>query len=179
MDATMKKLYALLIILIVAYIGINVVADNINLTGGDATTATDASGNSNQANGDLPELQNFTKNKINDTAVSYTDSNYNMTIYAELLDNSKNISDIVSGLDQSKYTSSQTIDQNGVTAYFYYNEGSETYGADIFFNKNNQNYKVSGGNVTYENSDYFINHCKNIIDSISGSNQGSSGFSRW
>lgn len=178
MDATMKKLYALLIILIVAYIGINVAADNFNLTGGDATTATDNSGNANPGTGDFPELDNFTKNKINDTAVSYADSNYNMTIYAQLLDNNKNISDIVSGLDQSKYTSSQTIDQNGVTAYFYYNEGSETYGADIFFNKNNQNYKVSGGNITYENSDYFINHCKNIIDSIS-SNQGSNGFSRW
>ena len=178
MDATMKKLYALLIILIVAYIGINVVADNFNLTGGDATTATDNSGNANPGTGDFPQLQNFTQKKINDTAVSYSDSNYNMTIYAQLLDNSKNISDIVSGLDQSKYTSSQTIDQNGVTTYFYYNEGSETYSSNIYFNKNNQNYMISGGNITYENSDFFINHCKNFIDSIS-SKQDSNGLSRW
>ena len=178
MDATMKKLYALLIILIIAYVGINVFADNFNLTGGDATTATDTSGNANPGNGTFPELQNFTQNKTNDTAVSYTDSNYNITIYAQLIDNNKNISDIVNGLDQSKYTSSQNINQNGVTTYLFYKEGSETYGADIFFNKNNQNYMISGDNITYENSDYFINHCKGIIDSIS-SNQDSKGFSRW
>lgn len=178
MDATMKKLYALLIILIVAYVGINVAANNFNLTGGNATTAIDDSNSGNQAGGTFPQLQNFTQNKINDTAVSYQDSNYNMTIYAQQLDNSKNISDIVSGLDQSKYTSSQNIDQNGITTYLFYNEGSETYSADIFFNKNNQNYMISGGNITYENSDFFINHCKNIIDSISSS-QESNGLSRW
>ena len=178
MDSTMKKLYALLIILIVAYIGINVAADNIHLTGGNATTATDNSNTAGQAKGTFPQLQNFTQNKINDTAVSYNDSNNNVTIYAKMLDNGNNISDIVKGLDQSKYTSSQNIDQNGVNTYFFYNEGSETYSADIYFNKNNQNYMISGSNITYENSDIFINNCKNIIDSIS-SNQGSNGFSRW
>ncbi|MBE6490432.1 MAG: hypothetical protein E7Z83_06195 [Methanobrevibacter sp.] len=178
MDATMKKLYALLIILIVAYVGINFFAGNINFIGGNETTAIDNANSGNQGNGSFPQLQNFTQNKINDSAVSYQDSNYNMTIHAQMLDNNNNISDIVKGLDQSKYTSSQTIDQNGVTTYFFYSEGSETYGADIYFNKNNQNYMISGSNITYENSDYFINHCKNIIDSIS-SNQDSNGLSRW
>ena len=174
----MKKLYALLIILIIAYIGINVAADNLPLIGGNATTAVDDSNTAGQSNGTFPQLQNFTKNKINDTAVSYNDSDYDMTIYARLLDNGNNISDIVNGLDQSKYTSSQNIDQNGVTTYFFYNEGSETYSADIYFNKNNQNYMISGSNITYENSDFFIDNCKNIIDSIS-SNQDSNGLSRW
>lgn len=174
----MKKLYALLIILIVAYIGINVFAGNINFIGNNATAPIDDATGSNPGSGDFPQLQNFTQNKINDSAVSYNDSNNNITIYAQLLDNNNNISDIVKGLNQSGYTSSQTIDQNGVTTYFFYNEGSETYGADIYFNKNNQNYMISGSNITYENSDYFINHCKNIIDSISA-DQNSNGLSRW
>ncbi len=165
MDGTIKKLSVLLIILIVAYIGINAAFDNIHLTPSDSKTVNDVN-NANQGKGTLPQLQNFTQKKINDTAVSYTDSNYNMTIYAQLLDNKNNISDIVSGLDQSKYTSSQTVDQNGVATYYFYNEGSEAYSADIYFNKNNQNYMISGENITYENSDFFINHCKNIIDSI-------------
>lgn len=170
----MKRLYALLVILIIAYIGINVAADNLHLTGDNATTATD---NANAGNGTFPKIENFTDSKVNDSAVSYYNSNYNMTIYGKLLDNNKNISDIVNGLNQSGYTSSQTIDQNGVTTYFFYKEGPQTYSADIYFNKNNQNYFISGSNITYENSDFFINHCKNIIDSI-GSGQ-SSGLSRW
>ena len=174
----MKRLYALLVILIIAYISINVAADNLNLTGNDANVATDASNGAAAGNVTIPKLDNFTDTKINDTAVSYTDSN-NLTIYLNKLDNSKKIEDIISGLDQSKYTSNQTIDQNGVTTYFLYNEGPGTYSADIYFNKNNQNYLIKGGSISYENSDYFINHCKQIIDSISGSSGNSNGLSRW
>lgn len=172
----MKKLYALLVILIIAYIGINVAADNLNLTGDDAKTVT--SNSAVAGNASFPKLNNFTDTKVNDTTVRYNDSN-NMTIYLNKLDNSKKIEDIVNGLDHSKYTSNQTIDQNGVTTYFLYNEGSSTYGADIYFNKNSQNYMITGSNIKYENSDYFINHCKNIIDSIGGSGSGSNGLSRW
>ena len=38
--------------------------------------------------------------------------------------------------------------------------------ADIYFNKNGHNYLISGDNVTYSGSDYFINNCKNIINSL-------------
>lgn len=172
----MKKLYALLVILIIAYIGINVAADNLNLTGEDASTVT--SNSAVAGNASAPKLDNFTDTKVNDTTVRYNDSN-NMTIYLNKLDNGKKIEDIVKGLDQSKYTSNQTIDQNGVTTYFLYNEGSGTYSADIYFNKNNQNYLITGSAIKYENSDYFINHCKNIIDSIGGSGSNTNGLSRW
>lgn len=172
----MKKLYALLVILIIAYIGINVVADNLNLTGDDGTTAT--SNSAVAGNASIPKLDNFTDTKVNDTTVRYNDSN-NMTIYLNKLDNGKKIEDIVKGLDHSKYTSNQTIDQNGVTTYFLYNEGPKTYSADIYFNKNSQNYMITGSAIKYENSDYFINHCKNIIDSIGGSTSNSNGLSRW
>jgi hypothetical protein len=53
-----------------------------------------------------------------------------------------------------------------VTTYFLYNEGSESYSADIYFNKDNQNFLISSEGISYENSDYFINHCKNVIDTI-------------
>lgn len=174
----MKRLYALLVILIIAYIGINVVADNLNLTGDNATMATDNSNGAVAGNASFPKLDNFTDTKINDTTVIYNDSN-NMSINLNKLDNSKKIEDIVKGLDHSKYTSNQTIDQNGVTTYFLYNEGPGTYSADIYFNKNGQNFMISGTGISYENSDYFINHCKSIIDSIGGSGNNTSGLSRW
>ena len=173
----MKRLYALLVILIIAYIGINVAADNFHLTGDNATTTSDVA-NSGSVNNTIPKISNFTESKTNDSAATYKDSN-NMTINLYKLDNNKKIEEIVSALDQSKYTSNQTIDQNGVTAYFLYSEGSGTYGADIYFNKNNQNYLITGSGITYEDSDYFINHCKEIIDSISGSNSNTNGLSRW
>lgn len=174
----MKKLYALLVFLIILYIGINVAANGLNLTDSNSTSAADDANTTQLGSSGFPKIANFTDSKVNDSAVRYKDSN-NMTINAKMLDNAKNISDIVKGLDQSKYTSSQTIDQNGVTAYFFYNEGSDTYGADIFFNKNNQNYMISGSNITYENSDYFINHCKGIIDSLGGSDKNSDPLKRW
>ena len=175
----MKRLYALLAILIIAYIGINVAFDNVNFIGSDASTAADSGSSASAGNATIPDIDNFKTKKINDTAVKYTDSS-NMTINLNRLDNSQEIADIVNNLDQSAYTSNQTIDQNGVTAYFLYNEGSESYGADIFFNKNDQNYMISGTDISYENSDYFINHCKSIIDSIGGSSDSNSGgFSRW
>ena len=109
----------------------------------------------------------------------YNDSNYNMTIYVTTLDDGQKVEDIVSNrLSSGQYTSNQTIDQNGVTAYFLYNEGVESYSADIYFNKNNKNYVISGDNISYEDSDYFINHCKYLIDTSSSSGD-SGGFSRW
>ena len=170
----MKKLYALLVILIIIYIGINVGANNINLGPSESGPVSDDS-----ASGGFPKLENFTDTKINDTSVSYKDANNNMTIKVSAIDNNNNLTDIVSGLlNSGSYTSNQTIDQNGVTTYFLYKENVESYGADIYFNKNNQNYVISGTNISYEDSDYFINHCKSIIDSMS-SNGDSGGFSRW
>ena len=174
----MKKLYALLVILIIAYIGINFAADNLPFNDSNATDT--AKGNGETAvNASLPSLDSFNKTQINDTTVSYTDSSYNMTIYVNKLDNnSKQLSDIVNGLNQGDYTSNQTITENGETTYFLYNEGPDSYNADIYFSKNNQNYLIKGTNITYENSDYFISHCKSIINSM-GPSDNSGGFSRW
>jgi hypothetical protein len=173
----MKKLYALLVILIIAYVGINFAADSLHLNDSDDNSKT-GSNSANAVNASLPSLDSFNKTQINDTTVSYTDASYNMTIYLDKIDNGKEISDVVGGLDKSAYTSNQTITENGATSYFLYKEGPDSYGADIFFNKNNQNYVLSGTNITYENSDYFISHCKSIINSL-GSGGNSTGFSRW
>lgn len=175
----MKKLYALLVILIILYIGINAGAGNLPF--GDSTPATNdtSAGNNAVSNSTFPNMDNFTSNKVNDSAVSYNDSNYNMTIYVTTLDDGQKVEDIVSNLLSSgQYTSNQTIDQNGVTAYFLYKEGVESYSADIYFNKNNKNYVISGDDISYEDSDYFINHCKYLIDTSSSSGD-SGGFSRW
>lgn len=173
----MKKLYALLVILIIAYVGINVAADNLHLNDSDNDASTGGSG-ANAVNASLPSLDSFNKTEINETTVSYTDYSYNMTIYLNKIDNGKELSDIVNGLNQGQYTSNQTITENGETTYFLYNEGPDSYSADIYFNKNKQNYMLTGNNISYENSDYFISHCKSIISSM-GSASNSTGFSRW
>ena len=104
---------------------------------------------------------------MNDSTVKYDDNNTGVTIDLQKIDNTQNLSDTYNSLvKQGTYSSSQEIDQNGVTAYFLYKENQTSYSADIFFNKNNQNFKISGNNISYENSDYFIKNCKNIIDSI-------------
>ena len=178
----MKKLYALLVILIVIYIAINVGVNNLNLVGSDADNATDTN-NTNVdgivlGSGNFAKQDGFKEKKINDTALRLTGSD-NLTITVKLLDNGQNASDVANKLIASGgYTSNQVIDQNGVTSYFLYKEGSDSYSSDIFFSKNNQNYELSGTNISYDNSDKFINTCKNIIDTMSSSGS-SGGFSKF
>ena len=162
----MKKLYTLLVILIVIYIGINVVpwggsesepVENVTVDENLITVGASS----------FPQIENFKDSVINDTTTSIADSSKDITIYVSEIDNSQSISDIYDNfLANTESTSTQTIDQNGVTAYFVYNEGEGSYSADIFFNKNGQNYMISGDNINYDDSDYFINHCKTIIDNI-------------
>lgn len=162
----MKKLYALLVILIVLYIGINVNVNGFSILNVDDSSTNDGN-DATIKDVSFPKLNNFNANKVNDTDIKYIDNNTGVTIELQKIDNSQNLSDIYNNLSkQNTYTSSQEIDQNGVTAYFLYNESESSYDADIFFNKNKQNFKISGNNISYENSDYFIKNCKNIIDSI-------------
>ena len=179
----MKKLYALLVILIVIYIGINVGANNLNLVGSDADTADTTNTTANVdgivlGSGNFAKQDGFKEKKINDTALSLKNSD-NLTITVKLLDNGQNATEVANKLiDSGSYTSNQVIDQNGVTTYFLYQESGDSYNADVFFSKNNQNYELSGDNITYDNSDTFINNCKNIIDTMSSSGS-SGGFSKF
>lgn len=162
----MKRLYALLVILIVIYVGINVIP-----FGDIATTSEPAQDN---ATADMisvgasvfQAIENFKGNTVNDTAISLSNDN-GVTVTVSEIDNSQSIGDIYNSVvANGESTSTQTIDQNGVTSYFVYYEGESSYGADIFFNKNGQNYQLSGRDISYDNSDNFINTCKNIIDTI-------------
>lgn len=180
----MKKLYALLIILIVIYVGINVGANGLNiLDSNDNPTATTDSGNNNVKLGDnsFGKIGNFTDSKVNDTAIRLVDNRTGVSILVEQIDSSLNITELYNSLlSEGTYSSSQEINQNGVPAYFLYKESGESYNTDIYFAKNNQNYKISGTNITYDNSEYFINTCKNIIDTIGGSSSSNDGkISRW
>ena len=166
----MKRLYALLVILIVIYIGINAGTPlfhfDDNSTEDNVTDVVDENLIHVGASS-FPQIDNFTENAVNDTTVSVVDENKGMTINVSEIDNSQAIGDIASSYyNNNAYTSNQTIDQNGVTTYFLYNEVSDYYSSDIFFNKNGQNYCISGDNIPYADSDYFINHCKGIIDTI-------------
>lgn len=163
----MDKLYALLAILIVVYVGINI--GNIVDFDSNDNIATDVVDEKLIVVGasSFPAIDNFTDNVVNDTTVSLVDSNKGMTIFVSEIDNSQSIEDITNAFyTNNAYTSSQTINQSGVTTYFLYNEGSDTYDSSIFFNKNGQNYCINGYSISYIESDYFINHCKEIIDTI-------------
>lgn len=165
----MKRLYALLVILIVIYIGINAGTPLFHFDENTTDNVTDAVDENliHVGASSFPQIDNFTDNAVNDTTVSVVDKNKGMTIYVSEIDNSQAIGDIAgSYYSNNAHTSNQTIDQNGVTAYFLYNEGSGSYSSDIFFNKNGQNYCINGDNIPYADSDYFINHCKGIIDTI-------------
>ena len=160
----MKKLYTLLVILIVIYIGINVIP-----WGSDSQTVENVTNENMITVGasSFPQIENFKDSVVNDTTTSIADSSKDVTIYVSEIDNSQNIKDIFTNFEaSSESTSDQTIDQNGVTTYLVYNEGEGSYSADIFFNKNGQNYMISGDDINYDDSDYFINHCKSIIDTI-------------
>lgn len=180
----MKKLYALLVILIVLYIGINAAAhnlpfidtpfymdDNVSLIDLDnnapSNVTEDVVENAVSVGASsFPPLDNFKDNSVNDTTVSLVDDD-GMAIYVSEIDNSQSIEDIYNNfIANTEHTATETIDQNGVTTYFVYDTGSELYNADIFFNKNGQNYLISGDGIPLSNSDYFINHCKTIIDTI-------------
>ncbi len=160
----MKKLYALLIILIVIYLGINLLPLGFN-----SQTSTDVVNDTTIAIGGstFEKISNFTDNKVNDTVVSLVDENNNLVINVSEIDSSQNIVDIVNNAAYNVgYTSNDTVDQNGVASYFMYREGVYAYDADIYFSKNGKNYLISGVEIPYENSDYFINTCKGIIDSL-------------
>lgn len=164
----MKQLYALLIILIVIYVGINVGANGLNiLNSNDGNNTNNAVDGIAVGDSSFAKIDSFKATKINNTAVKLVDPSTNLTIQVEEIDSSSNVKSLYeSQKEGSGITSSQEVDQNGVTAYFLYKEESDSYDTDIYFTKDNKNYLISGHNTTYENSDSFINTCKEIIDTM-------------
>lgn len=80
--------------------------------------------------------------KINDSAVSLVNSNNNIQINLTQIEYIENLEDYVINklYDNASITSNQTLDLNGTITYFLYEEGSESYNANIYFNKNNQTF---------------------------------------
>ncbi len=173
----MKKLYTILLILIVVYIGINFQYNGLNLLPGLADAEfSDLILGGNDSNttsiGDsiIKENENYTYYKITNTSINVVNSN-GLTISVAEINKDQNLSDTVNNLlnGDGGYTSNQTISQNDVTVYFVYQESAESYNANIYFNKNNHNYLITGKNISYDDSTNFINSCKDIINSISES----------
>lgn len=182
----MKKLIILLLSLILIYMCVNIaytiynpdqgftsilnhqdeeVIDNNTITIGTST---------------FEKLDNFTINKISENTVSLVDSGQNVTIRVNELNESRNLEETVNDLlnNDDTITSNQTLDENGVTVYYLYKERADAYNADIFFNKEGRNYLIDGNDINYEKSDYFINNCKNIINSMTKKEE-KIGFSKW
>jgi len=182
----MKKLIILLLSLILIYMCVNIAYTIYNPDEGftsilnheeeivDNNTITIGSSS-------FEKLNNFENSSINNNAVSLVDPSQNLTINISEIDDSQSLSDLVNNLliNNKNITSNQTLEQKGVTVYFLYEEGKSTYNADIYFNKNGHNYLISGDNITYDGSDYFINNCKDIINSMDLKKEESKGFSKF
>ncbi len=180
--ADLKKLYVILALLIVIYVGINFAyngmetinsVSNFNLADAFTFGNTNTNDGISVGSSSFAEIENFTTQKISDNEVDLTDQNKNITITVKELDDSQNIEETVNNLlgNETTITSNQTITQNDITVHFLYEETVENFNADIYFSKNNKNYEISGDYISYEDSDYFINTCKEIISSIGPSGQ--------
>lgn len=182
----MKKLIILLLSLILIYMCVNIAYTIYNPDQGFTSILDNQEeeviDNSTIIVGDssFSRLDNFVNTTIDSNTVSLIDSGNNLTINVSQIDDSQDLSQTVKDLlsNDNGITSNQTIEQNGVTVYFLYAEGAETYNADIYFNKNDHNYLISGDNITYGGSDYFMNNCKDIINSMNIKEENS-GFSKW
>ena len=170
----MKKLIILLLSLILIYMCVNIAYTIYNPDQGFTSILNhqeeEVIDNSTIIVGDssFSRLDNFENTTIDSKAVSLVDSGQNLTIYVNQIDDSQNLLETANNLltNDASITSNQTLNINGVTAYFLYAEESGSYNADIYFNKNGHNYLISGDNITYDRSDYFINNCKSIINSM-------------
>ena len=183
----MKKLIILLLSLILIYMCVNIAYTIYNPDQGFTSILDNQEeeviDNSTIILGDssFSRLDNFENTTIDSKAVSLVDSGQNLTINVNQIDDSQNLLETVNSLlaDDASISSNQTLDINGVTVYFLYAEGTEAYNADIYFNKNGHNYLISGDDVSYGESDYFINNCKSIINSMDLKKEENSGFSKW
>ena len=160
----MNKLYALLIILIVAFVGINVACDNVLFIGHMGNSTSDA-------NSTVVGNSSFTNatgyNVVSSNASSVVLSNGTNNISVEQFNYENNLASAVGNMYlNGGYTSNQTINQNGVTVYFLYQEGTESYNATVYFNKNSSTYLITSTDIPFENSDSVINSIKAIIDSM-------------
>ena len=183
----MKKLYILLLLLILIYINVNLAYTIMdpedgftNLFSHDKEIEENYTNTITIGSSTFEKLANFEDTSIGSNAVSLFDSGQNLTINVTEMQDSQNLSEIVNDLliNDNTITSNQTLDQNGVNVYFLYAEGTEAYNADIYFNKDGKNYEIAGDNIGYDESDYFINNCKDIINSMTKKEE-KNGFSRF
>ena len=183
----MKKLYILLLVLILIYINVNLAYTIMDPEDGftnlfdhkkeieqnDTNTITIGSST-------FEKLANFEDTSIGSDAVSLFDSGQNLTINVSEIEDSQNISETVNDLliNDNTITSNQTLDQNGASVYYLYAEGNDEYNAAIYFNKDGKNYLIKGNDISYDESDYFISSCKDIINSMTKKEE-KSGLSRF
>ena len=161
----MNKLYALLIILIVAYVGINVAYDNVPFVGQSAVPVS--SEPNSTAVGTSIFINGAGYNAVSNNGSSVILSNGVNEISVEQFDYESDLASSVNSIYSSGvYTSNQTINQNGVPAYFLYQQESEKYNVTVYFNKNSSTYLITSNDVSVENSDAVINSIKGIIDSM-------------
>ena len=172
----MKKLYILLLVLILVYINVNLAYTYLNPEDGFTNLfANDEKINENDTNtitigtSTFEKLANFENSSIDTNAVSLYDSGQELTINVSEIDNSQDLSETVNNLliNDNSITSNQTLVQNGANVYYLYAEGTDGYNAVIYFNKDGKNYLIKGNNIDYDESDYFINSCKDIINPMS------------
>ena len=146
----LKKLYALLAVLIVIYVGVNFSYNGLDTINSLSHVNLDVGlsiGENDEnsivvGNSSFTKIKDFKEKNVSEKEISLHNSDKNMTINVVQVVDYRTLKDIVSQVVSvnENITSNQTITQNGITAYFLYEENVETYNAIIYFNKNNENY---------------------------------------
>lgn len=165
-------------ILIVIYVGINLAYNGLDtLTAISNFDIKDPLSIGGEFDGDtvkvgsssFTKIDNFTYKKSTNHQIKAINYENNVSIYVKQLDDSQDIEKTVDKFlygNNTRVTSNQTISQNGITAYFLYKETEEKYDADIYVKKDGKKYLIRGVDINYENSDFFIDNCKTIINRI-------------
>ncbi len=137
-------------------------------------TGFEFNSNKIEFNGDkfnLPENFNIS-NKTNNT-ISLYDKSDNITINITNLNNSKTIKSYFQKAASDNFTvNNETKKIDNTDLYITYRETDYTNSTQIFFEKNNKNYRVWILNYDNDQNEYFSKLINDIVTSLKPANQG-------
>lgn len=160
----MKKLYLVLILLILALILINY----YNETGFDFETEKVQI---NESEFNLPD--NFVIESQRKNFVSLYDEDKNVSLeMTQLLNNTTIENSFKRAANEIPTVNNETITMSNIEVYVTYRHTEYINSTQIFFEKDNHHYRIWGMNYSNEDKDYFSQAFNEIISSLRPIDQG-------
>ncbi len=160
----MKKLYLVLILLILALILINY----YNETGFDFN---DNKVQINESEFNIPV--NFVVTGQSQNVVELYDKDKNITLTIIHLKNTTTIENYFQkAANETPTVNNETISMSNIDTYITYRHTDFTNSTQVFFEKNGHNYRIWGMNYHNEDMDYFSQAYNEIISSLRPVDQG-------